>query len=294
MIRSMTGFGKASVKSPYGTITVELKTLNNKSLSISYSTTEGMFLLEEDIKEVMEKKIYRGKVYAKVTRENPPKGDRSSRVEVNKAAAKEYAEKIRRMQKALGLKGEITISDIISLPGVIEVTADRKEEKYWPFIKKALEKALDNLMEYRVSEGKRLAKDFKKRLSGMTKALKEIKKYEKQSVEAYREKLLKSIKEISDNNETDKGRIEQEVAIFARNCDIAEEVTRLGSHVEAYVETIDKANHDVGKKLDFVAQEMHREANTIGSKANDVRISNAVIEIKSEIDRMREQIKNIE
>jgi len=294
MIRSMTGFGKASVKSPYGNIVVELKTLNNKSLSISCTPYNGLFLLEDDVKSVLEKKIYRGKVFVNISQENFPKEKNLQKIEVNEAVAKEFVTRIRKMQKNLGLAGEVRISDVISLPGVIEVGGDRKEEKLWPHIKKALEEALVSLMEYREAEGKRLAKDFKNRLNLIAKALKEIKKYEKQCVNAYRNKLVKSLRDISENAEMDKKRMEDEVALFARNCDIAEEVTRLQGHIEAYRETIDKSAHDVGKKLDFVAQEMHREANTIGSKASDFRISNAVIDVKSEIDRMREQIKNIE
>lgn len=294
MIRSMTGFGKASVKSPYGTVTVELKTLNNKSLSISCTPYNGLFNLEEDIKGVLEKKIYRGKVFAKIAVENASKQKNFRRIEVNEAAAGEYLSKLKKMQKNLSIKGDIQIGDIMNLPGVIEAAGNKNEENLWPHIKKATEQALLRLVEYRESEGKRLARDFKTRLDLVAKALKEIKRYEKQSVASYRNKLVKSIREISENAEMDRKRMDEEVALFARNCDIAEEVTRLQGHIDAYRETISKATHDVGKKLDFVAQEMHREANTIGSKASDFRISNAVIDIKSEIDRMREQIKNIE
>ena len=294
MIRSMTGFGKASVKSPYGTMTVELKTLNNKSLSISCTPYNGLFNLEEDIKGVLEKKIYRGKVFAKIAVENTSKQKNFQRIEVNEAAVGEYLSKLKKMQKNLSIKGDIQISDIMNLPGVIEAVGDKKEENLWPYIKKATEQALLRLMEYRESEGKRLAKDFKARLDLVAKALKEIKRYEKQSVASYRNKLVKSIRDISENAEMDRKRMDEEVALFARNCDIAEEVTRLQGHIDAYRETINGSTHDVGKKLDFVAQEMQREANTIGSKASDFRISNAVIDIKSEIDRMREQIKNIE
>lgn len=294
MIRSMTGFGKASAKGPQGTFTVELKTLNNKSLSISCTPYDGLFHMEEDVKAVLEKKLYRGKVFVRVDRESSPKEKRAQKIELNEDAAKEYMKKIRAMQKKLGIGGEIQIRDIISLPGILQIGGERKEEDAWPTIKQALEKALNCLMVYRQAEGKRLAKDFKERLDLISKAIKDIRKYEKESVTGQRAKLTKSMGEISGNPAMDKKRMEEEVAIFARNCDVAEEMTRLLGHIEAYRETIGKAVHDVGKKLDFIAQEMHRETNTIGSKASDFRISNAVIEIKSEIDRLREQIKNIE
>ena len=294
MIRSMTGFGKASEKSPYGNVTAEIKSLNNKSLSIACNPFNGFFLLEEKVKDVFSGKLYRGKVFVKITREGASGKKTLKKIEVNETVAAEYLKKIKKAQKNLGVKGEIGIQELINFSGVMESVSSDKEENLWPYIKKALEKALKRLIEFRKSEGKRLAKDFTARLATINKKLKDITRYGKQGVAGYRKKLVKSIKEIAEKETFDKARLETEVALFAKNCDIAEEVTRLGGHIEAYTEAMKKVKADVGKKLDFIAQEMQREANTIGSKSNDLRIAKAVIDVKSEIEKMREQINNVE
>ena len=294
MIKSMTGFGKAAEDSPYGRIIIEIKTLNHKSLSINCTPFDGFFLLEEKLKNILQEKLFRGKVFVKISIENSSESKILQKIGINEAVAKEYLKKIKKTKKELGLPGEIEIKEIIALPGVIEYGSDKKAEKLWPYIKKAADKALTKLIEFRKNEGRRLEKDFKERLKMMQKAIKEIKKYEKQSVADYRKKLSKTIDELIGKGEVDKSRVEQEVAIFAKNCDITEEVVRLEHHCQSYKSTIEKAKTDVGKKLDFIAQEMHRETNTIGAKASDFRISKAVIDIKSEIEKTREQLKNIE
>ncbi len=294
MIKSMTGFGKAAEDSPYGRIIIEIKTLNHKSLSINCTPFDGFFLLEEKLKNILQEKLFRGKVFVKISIENSSESKVLQKIGINEAVAKEYLKKIKKTKKELGLPGEIEIKEIIALPGVIEYGSDKKVEKLWPYIKKAADKALTKLIEFRKNEGRRLEKDFMDRLKMMQKAIKEIKKYEKQSVADYRKKLSKTIDELIGKGEADKSRVEQEVAIFAKNCDITEEVVRLEHHCQSYKSTIEKAKTDVGKKLDFIAQEMHRETNTIGAKASDFRISKAVIDIKSEIEKTREQLKNIE
>lgn len=290
----MTGFGKGSAKSPYGTITAEIKTLNYKHLSVSCAPFEGFFLLEERFKDIFGKEIIRGKVLVKISRES--KGSKKSlqKVQIDKNVAGEYAKKVREIQKGLSLKGEVRIQDLLGFPGVVEQSGGEKERKIWPYVKKATEEALRKVIKYREKEGAELAQDFADRLRRIRKALKDIRKYEKQSIERYRNRLAEMIRIATKKSEVDKGRLEEEVALFARNCDIAEELVRLENHAEAYGVTLKTEKADIGKKLDFIAQEMYREANTIGAKGNDYRISNAVIEIKSEIEKIREQLKNIE
>ena len=294
MIRSMTGFGKGSDKSPYGTITVEAKTLNHKSLSVTCSPFNGFFLLEEKIKGLLQQKIVRGKAFVKVTRESDDSHKLLHNVRVNENIAKEYINKIKKAQTKLSVGGELQIQDVIEFPGVVESNADKKTGQIWPYIKKATEKALKNLMAYRKNEGEKLAKDFVARLGKISKALKGVKKHEKQCVATHKVKLTRAMKEISGNTDLIKNRLEEEAALFAKNCDISEEITRLGNHTSTFKKTLRSASADVGKKLDFIAQEMHREANTIGSKSADFRISKAVIDIKSEIEKIREQVKNVE
>ena len=290
----MTGFGKGAEKSPYGDITVEIKTLNHKSLSITCNPLNGFFLLEEKVNKVCAKKLFRGKVFVKIAQESGDSRKFAQQVQVNEHVAREYLKKITKVQKNLGLEGTLLIRDLMGYPGVIESKAAKKEEKLWPQVKKALEKALEKLVEYRQSEGARLARDFNARLGKIKKNLKEIKKYEKEGVKNYRKKLMQVVREGSEGIESDRSRVEAEVALFARSCDIAEEITRLNGHLASYENAINETKTDAGKKLDFIAQEMQRETNTIGAKSGDLRIANAVIEIKSEIEKIREQTKNVE
>lgn len=294
MIRSMTGFGKGTEKSPYGKIIAEIKTLNHKNLSVTCNPFNGFFLLEEKIKDVFSGKLHRGKVFVRITREAASKHRPLERVEINEASAREYLRKIEKMQRSLGIGGKISIQDIVSLPGVVEQAGNSEEEELWPYINKALIKALRSLIVFRKAEGRRLSKDFTARLANIKKLTAEIAGYARESIEEFRAQLARTIKEINSGAEPDKGRFESEVALFARNSDITEELIRLAGHIVSYKDAMKKVEADAGKKLDFIAQEMQREANTIGSKSADLRISKAVIEVKSEIERMREQIKNIE
>ncbi|MFH1846585.1 MAG: YicC/YloC family endoribonuclease [Candidatus Omnitrophota bacterium] len=293
-IKSMTGFGRESVKSPYGRITAEIKTLNHRSLSVTCNPFNGLFLLEERTKELLESKVFRGKIFVRISLEEAGQKKNIEKVRVNESLAEEYLTKIRKLQKKLGLNGDVQIQELISLPGVVGDKTEQKEENIWPHVRTALQKAIKKLVKYREEEGARLARDFRGRISGIQKSIKEVKKYEEKGIEDYRKKLIRSIREIAENVDADKSRLETEVASFAKNCDIAEEVTRLEGHIIAYIKTMKDVKTDIGKKLDFIAQEMQREANTIGAKASDFRVSKAVIDIKSEIEKMREQIKNIE
>ena len=294
MIRSMTGFGKGSAKSPYGTITAEIKTLNHKSLSITCNPFNGFFLLEEQIQKECEGKLHRGKVFVRLTKEATATSKPLNKAEVNQKAAEEYLDAIKKAQKKLNVPGEMTINDLISLPGVLEVNAEKRGEEIWPYAKKAMANAIDRLVKFRSAEGARLEKDFNRRLKAITSNIRNIQKYEKQCVAEYRKKLSKTLKEISREMAADKNRLEEDVAAFAKNCDIAEETTRLAGHIAAFGDAMKKSSEDAGKKLDFIAQEMQREANTIGAKSADFRISKAVIEVKSEIEKIREQVKNVE
>ncbi|MGB2962239.1 MAG: YicC/YloC family endoribonuclease [Candidatus Omnitrophota bacterium] len=290
----MTGFGKASEKTPYGTIIVEIKTLNHKSLSVTCSPFNGFFLLEEKLKHIFDGKLYRGKVFIKVTRESSDSQEPLHKIFLNEIVALEYINKIKKAQKKLGIAGELKIQDVVGFLGVIESDTSKRAGQVWPHIKKAADKALDSLVAYRKSEGARLAKDFTARLGNINKGLEAVKKYEKQNVAGYKSKITRAIKKISNQGKVDRDRLEEEAALYARNYDISEEITRLDNHADTYRKTMRTAKKDTGKKLDFIAQEMHREANTIGAKSGDFRISRAVIEIKSEIEKLREQVKNVE
>ncbi len=294
MIKSMTGFGKGTQRCSTGVITAEVKTLNNKNLSITCNPFNGFFLLEEKIKDVFAGKIHRGKVFVRINKETSRVQQRTPEIQVNEQVINAYLKKIKRIQGKLKVKGEITINEVISLPGVIKAETERQEGTLWVDIKKALEKATKRLVDYRKKEGMRLAKDFTKRLNIIKKQVQAIKRYGKKNVNEFRKKIRKNIKEISPDVEIDKVRLENEVASFAKNCDVTEEVTRMEGHLVAYKEAMNSVKTDIGKKLDFIAQEMQREVNTIGAKSSDYALAKAVIDIRSELEKIREQIKNIE
>ncbi|MDP2928986.1 MAG: YicC/YloC family endoribonuclease [Candidatus Omnitrophota bacterium] len=292
MIKSMTGFGKGGIKFPGGQIIVELKTVNHKFFDASLKLPEAITPFEDRIKEVLQKKIQRGKVNINIIYEN--NASKNEVVAINKKLAKSYHLGMIELKKSLGLKEPIGLKELLSLPGVINYAATQESlTMLWPKIEKALSAALASLVVDREKEGKALQKDFFKRIASIDKMLAEIKSSSHLSIKEYRERFAKRVKDLTSGHKIDKGRLEMEVAIFAKNIDISEEVTRLKNHLVNFKRTVGGSG-EVGKKIDFIAQELHREINTIGSKASDFKISKNAIEIKSEIEKIREQAKNIE
>ncbi|MDP3730755.1 MAG: YicC/YloC family endoribonuclease [Candidatus Omnitrophota bacterium] len=292
MIKSMTGFGKGEIKFPGGQIIVEIKTVNHKFFDASLKLPETIAPFEDRIKEVLQRKINRGKVNINIIYENNHSKDEV--VAINRKLAKSYYAGIIGLKKALGLKEPVGLKELIGLPGVINYAATQESlTVLWPKIEKALSAALASLVADREKEGKALHKDFIKRVAAMDRMLAEIKSSSHLSVKEYRERFEKKVSDLASGHKMDKGRLEMEVAIFAKNIDISEEITRLKNHLANFKRTLG-VNGEAGKKIDFIAQELHREINTIGSKAGDFKISRNVIEIKSEIEKIREQAKNIE
>jgi len=288
----MTGFGKGEIKFPGGQIVVEIKTVNHKFFDASLKLPEAIAPFEDRIKEMLQKKINRGKVNVNIIYEN--NGSKDEVIAINRKLAKSYYAGIVGLKKALGLKEPVGLKELISLPGVINYAATQESlTVLWPKIEKALSAALASLITDREKEGKALHKDFIKRTAAMEKMLAEIKSSSHLSIKEYRERFEKKVRLLTSGHEIDKGRLEMEVAIFAKNIDISEEITRLKNHLANFKRTLG-VNGEAGKKIDFIAQELHREINTIGSKASDFKISRNVIEVKSEIEKIREQAKNIE
>lgn len=292
MIHSMTGFGKAVVKSKYGNITVEIKALNHKFFEVSAKLPNGLAQFEDRLKAVIHQKVRRGKVYLNI--ELNGHRDGALRVTINSKAAKHYNNSLSRLKRELGLKGDVKLEQVMALPGVIvSETSKADAQKLMPIVKRALKKALDDLIQDRHREGKALYKDLARRVSSIRDVVEHIDKRSTISIAKYKSHLSKMIKELTGTRNFDKGRLEQEVALFAKNCDVSEELTRLRSHLLSFKDTL-LIDREVGKKLDFIAQELHREANTIASKSSDFKISKGVIQIKSEIEKIREQVKNVE
>jgi uncharacterized protein (TIGR00255 family) len=288
----MTGFGKGEVKFPGGQIIVEIKTVNHKFFDASLKLPEAIAPFEDRIKEILQKKINRGKVNVNTIYENSASKDEV--IVINKKLARNYYSGMEGLKKSLGLKEQIGLKDLISLPGVISYAATQESlTVLWPKVEKALTAAVASLVIDREKEGKALYKDFSKRVAAIERMLSQIKASSHLSIKEYKERFEKRVRDLTSGHKIDKGRLEMEVAIFAKNIDISEEVTRLKNHLVNFKRTLGVSG-EAGKKIDFIAQELHREINTIGSKASDFKISRNVIEIKSEIEKIREQAKNIE
>jgi uncharacterized protein (TIGR00255 family) len=292
MVKSMTGFGRAETRFGNGKVVVEAKTVNHKFLDLSLKLAESVMPFEEKIKDILQKSIKRGKVNLNISYDGTIA--KSVKVDINDKVAKEYHASLTAMRKKLGLKDEVSLKDIITLPGVINYTITEKEfVKLWPKVKEALDEAVRRLVKEREKEGKALYADLAMRAKAIDKMVSVIKASTHVNIEEYRKKFSDKIKDLTNGRDVDMGRLETEVAIYAKNSDISEEITRLKNHLVNFKSTLSEPG-ETGKKLDFIAQELHREINTIGSKASDFRIAKNVIEIKSEIEKIREQVKNLE
>jgi uncharacterized protein (TIGR00255 family) len=292
MIRSMTGFGRAEAKSRFGVFIAEFKTLNHKFLEITPKLPNSLAVFDDRVKALIKRKAKRGKIYFNLTHDITKQN--ASNILIDEELAKNYSKKLKKLGKRLDIKDTIRLSDIITFPGIINFkTISKDTRKVWPVIKRVVNKALDALIEDREKEGSFLQRDLIKRIKRMKETISAIKRNARYDVHNYKRKLSERIKELSGNYPMDRGRLEVEVALFAKNSDITEELTRLDNHMQNFSRTVRKKG-EVGKKLDFIAQELHREINTIGSKSSGFNISKGVIEIKTDVEKIREQLKNIE
>jgi len=292
MITSMTGFGKGEAMFKNRWITIEMKTLNHKFFDASMRLPNSTTAFEDKIKEILQKKVKRGKINLSLTYEGTL--SKGGKISIDKACAKSYHKELKSLGKSLGLKDDIGIKDVMALPGVVNYEPEAEHlSAVWPKIKKALEGALVMLVVNREKEGKAIQIDLKNRTRKISKLLAVIKSRAHLNIAEYRKKFTDRVRDLTGGRQMDIGRLEMEVAIFAKNSDISEEVTRLANHLAHFIQTI-SGSGEVGKKIDFIAQELHRETNTIGSKASDFKIAKCVIDIKGEIEKIREQAKNLE
>lgn len=294
MIKSMTGYGRGETKGRFGVIKAEIKSLNNKFFDIVPRLPSSLGIFEDRTREYVQKKVKRGRVNLSVSYDEAPAIERKY-VLLNKHLASAILKEIKSFGKEHSLRGEIDINQLMTLPGVItyeSLKADTGE--LWSNLKRALDEAIRKMDESRISEGKRLSKDLSSRVGKIKKSIRAVEKSSSKSVEYYKTALSKKIKELSGGGvEIDRERLAQETALYAKNCDITEEITRIRSHIVCFEKSL-ASGGEKGKTLDFAAQELIREINTIGSKASDFTIARHVIIIKAEIEKIREQLKNIE
>lgn len=293
MLKSMTGFGRAKYQIDGREYIVEIKSVNYKYSDVSVRLPRNISYLEEFIKKEVLKNISRGKVDVNITFNNY--SSLGKNISINKEMAEIYIKSLRRLVEDYGVKDDITAMNISKMPEVLEIKDEEDEEQIKQEIAIPLKEAIESFMNMKKVEGTKLAEDMEIRINEISKKVDKVSELSTGLIKEYVVKLETRIKEILQSNEVDKQRLEQEVVIFADKCSIEEEVTRLKSHIEQFESLIQENEYNtIGKKLDFIIQEMNRETNTIGSKANCLEITNEVINIKTEIENIREQVQNIE
>lgn len=294
MIKSMTGFGRAEYTDGKRNITVEIKSVNHRYSDISVKMPRRYSFAEDRVKAVVKSRLKRGKVDVSIMVENITENDIN--IKLNEPIARQYFDNLKTLQDNFDLSGEITLRLLATMPDVMKAIPDvDDEEEIAKAILVPVEEAAVNLEKMRAVEGEKLAEDLLGRGETIKEILDKIAERAPGVVVDYTAKLKERITELLAGNATlPEERILTEAAIFADKCAIDEEITRLNSHLIQLKKIVDSPNDAEGKKLDFLVQEMNREANTIGSKANDITITNYMLEIKSEIEKIREQVQNVE
>ena len=290
-MKSMTGFGRASLESNGKNYIIEIKTVNNKYSDITVKSPKRLSFMEDKIRKQIANRITRGKVEVSVSFFDF--SNKSKNVVLNKEIAKEYIKQLREIADENNLSENISVVEIAKLPDILNSIDSDNDEEIASEALQCLNMALDSLIEMRKTEGENIKQDLLVRIERVQKVVDKIAENSKGIVEEYVSKLEKRIKEILKTDVVDENRIAQEAVIYADKTSIEEELTRLNSHIVQFKELVN-SDGPVGKKLDFMIQEMNRETNTIGSKAGSGEITKAVIDLKVELEDIREQIQNIE
>lgn len=291
-MQSMTGYGRSEVHDAQLTLTVEARSVNHRYLDIALRYPRLYAPLEARMKQRVSAHFTRGRIDITLVPQESPEGRRA--LSLDHVLAQQYYDALQRLQASLGLPGVIDVSLIASLRDVFKVEEPSEDvESAWDLIAQGLDAALQALQSMRRQEGEALGRDFHLRLQAMAQQIQAIRQRVPQVVVEYRQRLEQRVKELFDQFEIDPNRLAQEAILFAERADITEELTRLEAHLQAFTRLL-ASSEAVGRKIEFLVQEMHREVNTIGSKSNDTAIAHSVVDLKSELERIREQIQNIE
>lgn len=293
MVKSMTSFGRASSEEGKERLfSIEMKSVNHRYLDINIRMPKSIFPLEERLRKLISSKLNRGKVDVYINLKNFSKGD--SVAEVNEALAKSYFECLSKISEELNIENDITATKIARFQDVISITEKEENiEEIFEEIKVLMKSSLEGMIEMREREGEKLKEDILEKLNIIENFVYDIEKIADLVPVKYKEKLEERIKDLTSGIEIDQNRIATEIAIFADKATVDEEIIRLRSHIAQMRSTFDICE-PIGRKLDFIVQEMNREANTIASKSNDIKMTNIVIDIKNLIEKIREQVQNIE
>lgn len=294
MIKSMTGFGKSETAGKLGRFTVEIRTVNHRYFDVSSRVPNSLNQLEDKIKNCLHKYIKRGKVNLALSHRKGAKDTCATKVD--EEAAGKYHRMLKKIKSRFGLKDDITLSHLLSFPDVIvQEQPDHDADSMWPVIEKAVKAAALDCGKMRETEGKALYNDISKRALKISASISEISKMTPMLVSDYKRRLESKIRELlkGKDYDVDKQRLGTELAIFAKQSDVSEELTRAKSHLEALKEAL-VSNKEAGRRLDFILQELQREINTLGAKISSTKVSRLVIDIKSEMEKIREQAQNVE
>jgi uncharacterized protein (TIGR00255 family) len=291
-VMSMTGFGRGYVEREGRKLLLELKGVNHRFLDISMRLPKSIGSMEEPLKRKLQEKLSRGHVDVYLKYQNEAEGSKT--VNVDEALLNAYLSSLKHIKKQHGLRDDVTLSTVLKMPDVIEAQgAEEDEDLLREILFEAADMALSEMEKMRQTEGERLKADLQIKLAGMLKEMGAIEQRAPAIVEEYREKLRARIAELTEGAQIDEQRFNTEVALMADRGSIDEEIVRFKSHVKHFGDTL-KSGGAIGRKLDFIVQEMNREVNTICSKAADMAVINSAIALKGEIEKLREQVQNIE
>ena len=291
-MNSMTGYGRGESSRGGVKFTVEISTVNRKQAELSVYLPRELDSLESKVRDEINANISRGRIVAKV--QFNATSAVKSQVRIDRPLAKQYAREYRALAKELKLDGKMSLDAILRAPGVLQNSDESLDvESLWKPLRMAVRSALGELLAMRAKEGANLKKDLKKRVSALQKAVKTVSKQAPKTASRHRETLMERLKQAGLELKLDDERVLKEVALYADRIDITEELTRLESHFDQFADYA-QSTSPVGRTLDFLSQEMNREVNTIGSKANDPQISRLVVLMKSELEKFREQVQNVE
>lgn len=291
MVKSMTGYGKSSLSINSREYQVEIKAVNHKYIDTNIRIPRIISYLEEDIRKLITSKIKRGKIDVSISFDNYSKDGND--IKINTELAKIYIDNLRKLAEEENLSDNIEVTEITRFPDVLTIKSNLDEDQIKTELLQAVEEAINQLVCMRQSEGTRISEDILAKIAQIETKKQEIFELSTGLIDEYIVKLETRIKEILKTDEIDKSRLMQEVVIYADKCSVEEEITRLKSHI-AQLRNLINSEEPSGKKMDFIIQEMNRETNTIGSKANNLEITNRVVDIKTILEDVREQIQNIE
>lgn len=292
MALSMTGFGRGEYCSPFYKVKIEIRSVNHRYLDLSFRIPRAYQILEDKFRTILNENLSRGKIDVTITIE--PSLESEKKVEVDWGLADGYVAALSSIKERYGLVGELSLSSLQIMPDIIRPAENEQDlEVLWDAVRPALMEAIESLLDTRKREGSAMAADIANRLATITELTAQMNERAPAVTEYYRSRLEKRLADLAVDALADPARIATEIALFADRSNIDEELTRLQSHLGQARDLL-KSKDSIGRRFDFLLQELNRESNTIGSKANDLALSNIVIEVKSELEKIREQIQNIE